>query len=228
MPDPQAQLRELIEQKAAQLHTIDMGSNCAIAERDSAASCIKIMVECLALLETTKGKVIDNDRGNDSPLDVATPGTAHPRATIRAEILIGFLDEMVTSTTDVNIIRQNCAQSFLIEVNHEDKGVILSARGATLLEAIENLWTADSKAQPRAELPPFRSVDELAYELSDNCPEDEVSNAYYDLCREHEQRIKILARGLRIFIDMSTNETVRANAEIGLKSAGLWPLPEGW
>lgn len=118
---------------------------------------------------TTKGKVIENDRGNDSrPLDVATPGTAHPRA----------------------------------------------------------------------ELPPFKGVAQLGAELKiSNKALENDTWAYHDLCREHEQRLQIVAKALEYFTNSDVSGLDNAiKACDALHRAGIHDrngarvatLPEGW
>ena len=121
MTDLQAQLRELISKKLAELSSIDFSKNAPYSDREEALKAIVILTDCVCKLETTRGKVIYNYRGNSGrSLDVATPVTAHHRA----------------------------------------------------------------------ELPPFRSVENLTQQLHGTAVDENIAWKYYDLCREHEQRIK--------------------------------------
>ena len=81
MTDLQAQLRELISKKLAELSSIDFSKNAPYSDREEALKAIVILTDCVCKLETTRGKVIYNYRGNSGrSLDVATPVTAHHRA----------------------------------------------------------------------------------------------------------------------------------------------------
>ncbi len=101
----------------------------------------------LLQLETER-KVIDNAPRSSVPVDVATPGTAHP-------------------------------------------------------------------------LPKFRSVDQMTQELHGTAQDENIAWKYYDLAREHEQRIRLLADALQRVIDEANLYPEPDELRTAFRSAGL-------